>query len=99
MPRARTRKPPTQRANRPPVDTWPTLQWFVDNGGHIDLGCIPPLDCVAIAANEHGMIVALQRRSRETLAELVARLDQSLDHCLQHETFIDEINPPAPSST
>ena len=93
MPRCRNKKQSTRRAERSGAAKLPTLQWFADNGGQITLGSIPPLDCVAIAANEHGMIVALQRRPKESLADLIDRLDTSLDHCLQNETFIDEINP------
>jgi hypothetical protein len=93
MPRGRSKKKSTRRADPPVASRLPTLQWFADNGGQITFGSIPPLDCVAIAANEHGMIVALQRGSKESLAELIERLDTSLDHCLRNETFIDEINP------
>ena len=93
MRRGRSKKKSTRNAGRNSAEKLPTLQWFADNGGQITLGSIPPLDCVAIAANEHGMIVALQRRTKESLADLIDRLDTSLDHCLQNETFIDEINP------
>lgn len=78
---------------KPQPSPFPTLQAFVDHGGHIDIGRVPPLECVAIANDESTMYVALQRRRGESLMELLARLDTSLEHCLENEDFIDEINP------
>ena len=85
MPRSR----PDKTASAP----FPTLQAFIDDGGHIDIGRIHPIECVAIANDEHTMYVALRRHNGETLMELLSRLDTSLKHCLGHDEFVDEINP------
>jgi len=94
MPRSRSRKAtPPRRTSTPSPAPFPTLQAFIDCGGHIDVGRIHPIECAAIANDEHRMYVALQRRSGETLMALLARLDTSLKHCLDHDEFVDEINP------
>lgn len=89
----RTQLPPRPRKTAP--DLFPTLQDFINNGGHIDLGQIDPIECAAIASDESSMYVALQRRDGETLIDLLTRLDVSLAHCLDHDEFIDEINAPS----
>lgn len=97
MAKARPGKPPAERTKRRSASgtaALPTLQAFIDHGGHIDIGRIRPIECAAIANDEHTMYVALQRRSGETLMELLARLDAALNHCLDNDEFIDEINAP-----
>jgi hypothetical protein len=96
MPRSRPKKPASraQRTKEPTAGQFPTLQAFIDYGGHIDIGRIRPIECVAIANDEDNMYVALQRRRGESLIDLLARLDASLKHCLDNEDFIDEINAP-----
>ena len=94
MPRSRPGKSmPAARTTRTSTAPFPTLQAFIDDGGHIDIGRIRPIDCVAIANDERTMYVALQRRRGETLMELLSRLDTSLKHCLDNDEFVDEINP------
>ncbi|MHB8812614.1 MAG: hypothetical protein ACYDAE_05060 [Steroidobacteraceae bacterium] len=46
-------------------------------------------------SDEHTMLVALVRRPRETLHELLDRLETALGPALQDSTFIDEINGPS----
>jgi|GEM_PF-2454762 len=96
MARSRTKKSAKQkkRSKTASAVPFPTLQEFIDYGGHIDLGRIRPIECAAIASDEHTMYVALQRRSGETLIDLLSRLDNSLEYCLDNEEYIDEINAP-----
>lgn len=91
-PKARTRS--AEHVRTASASPFPTLQDFIDYGGHIDVGRVYPLECVAIANDEHTMYVALQRRKGESLMDLLTRLDASLKHCLDNEDFIDEINAP-----
>lgn len=72
---------------------FPTLQDFIDDGGHISIGRVRPIKCVAVANDDHTMYVALRRHSGETLMELLSRLDTSLKHCLDNDELVDEINP------
>lgn len=100
MPRARSNKSrkPKQRTTAPPAAPFPTLQAFIDSGGHFDVGHIYPIDCAAIANDDHNMYAALLRRRGESLMDLLARLDASLKHCLENDDIIDEINVPQSSS-
>ena len=100
MPGARSNKSRTPKKPKTALPTapFPTLQAFIDSGGHFDVGHIYPIECAAIANDDHNMYVALLRRRGESLMDLMARLDTSLRHCLENDDIIDEINAP-PSST
>lgn len=80
------------RPGKSSPDTFPTLQDFIDDGGHISIGRVHPIKCVAVANDDHTMYVALRRHSGETLMELLSRLDTSLKHCLDNDELVDEIN-------
>lgn len=80
---------PTSKSSTP----WPTLESFVlTEGGQISIGEIGPIECAAVASNDHNMQVALQRRPKESLAELLQRLDAALKRALDEDVFTDEIN-------
>jgi hypothetical protein len=85
---------PRSRSSKPAPVPWPTLSRFIDGGGHISIGRVPPIQCAAIANDEHIMYVALKRRRGESLTNLLSRLDESLKHCFDNEEFVDEINRP-----
>jgi len=55
--------------------------------GEITVGVLDPVGCVAVATDEHNSLAMLVRRQDETLAQLLARLDQAIDKALT-----DEIN-------
>lgn len=72
---------------------WPTLESFVlHDGGQISIGEIGPIECAAVANDDHDMKVALRRRDNESLTELLQRLDAALKRALEDELFTDEIN-------
>jgi len=81
---------------------WPTIEAFLDSEeGDISLGSIayhPSLGYTAVASDEHNMLVALVRRSGETLHQLLDRLEQALGPAIDEQIFIDEINAPTPKS-
>lgn len=89
---ARTPSKPKKRVPEPMPGPLPTLQAFIDCGGHIDVGRVYPLECVAIANDDHNVYVALQRHPDESLMDLLARLDASLKYCLDNDEVVDEIN-------
>jgi hypothetical protein len=55
---------------------------------------IPTLGYTAVASDEHNMLVALVRRRRETLHQLLDRLEQALGPALEEQIYVDEINEP-----
>lgn len=60
--------------------------------GQISVGKIGPIDCAAVANDDHAMQVALQRRPGESLADLLQRLEEALKRALDTDVFTDEIN-------
>lgn len=97
--RARSLK--RKSAPKPAASTpWPTIEAFLDaEEGDITLGGIgyhPSLRYTAVASDEHNMLVALVRRSGETLHQLLDRLDRALGPALEDQVFVDEINAPSP---
>jgi hypothetical protein len=91
----RSRKP-TRRiiGEFKPSSPWPHIEEFLESGGNIQVGRIAPLDYVAVASDEHTMLAALTRNTRETVMELIKRLDTAVDQAVNHDTLIDEINSP-----
>jgi len=76
---------------------WPTIEEFLDSEeGTISLGAIShsSLGYTAVANDEHNMLVALVRRRRETLQQLLDRLEQALGPALEEQIYVDEINEP-----
>ena len=67
--------------------------------GEITLGVIGPVACVtAVAHDRHNTLAMLVRRDRETLAELLTRLDLAIAKAQTEDVFTDEINPPSANS-
>lgn len=78
---------------------WPTIEAFLDaEEGTITLGSIgysSALGYTAVATDQHNMLVALVRRSGETLHQLLDRLEQALGPAIEDQIFVDEINGPS----
>jgi hypothetical protein len=76
-----------------PTCPFPNLEEFVlRGGGQISVGEIGPIQCAAVASDDHNMLAALQRRKTETLMQLLQRLDAALLRALEYDEFTDEIN-------
>ena len=76
-----------------PTSPWPNIEAFIDYDGNISIGRIEPIDCAAVASDDHNMLVALVRRPGETFQQLLDRFDRAIDQAVNHEVFTDEINP------
>ena len=66
--------------------------------GEITVGALHPIGCVATATDEDHCLVMLARRRGETLAQLLARLDQAIYKAFTEDVYTDEINPPTSHS-
>jgi len=77
--------------------SWPNLEAFITEGGNISLGRIAPIDCAAVASDEHGMLAALVRRKDESFMDLMQRLDVAIAKALEAGEPTDEINARQPS--
>jgi hypothetical protein len=60
--------------------------------GEITLGVLDPVGCIAVATDGHNSLAMLVRHEGETLAQLLARLDQAIDKALTEDIYTDEIN-------
>lgn len=69
---------------------------MIDDGGQISIGAILPIECAAVANDDYNCLAMLQRRPAETLLQLLGRLDAAIEHALETDEFIDEINEASP---
>ena len=70
------------------------IEAFVDSTrGQITIGEIPPIRSAVLAAVGKKVRVALLRREKETVSELLQRLDVALGQALSSNTVIDEVLP------
>jgi hypothetical protein len=75
----------------------PYIEETIEHGG-ISIGIIPPLkECIAVAHEGQNSLAMLKRRTGETLAQLLSRLDLAIARAHTDDIFTDEINPPAKS--
>jgi hypothetical protein len=87
------RASPTRKSG--PSTPWPTIEEFLDaEQGTISLGAIndASLGYAAVASDEHNMLVALVRSRRETLHQLLDRLEKALGPAIKEQIYVDEIN-------
>ena len=63
--------------------------------GHITVGVLHPTSCIAVAHDGHSTLAMLLRRPGETMAQLLARLDQAIDKALIEDIYTDEVNAPS----
>ena len=68
------------------------MEALIDNDGQITLGHIRPVGCIAVANDESNTLAMLKRRPGETLNDLLLRLDQAIEHAVEHEEYLDEVN-------
>lgn len=98
MARRRTpRTPSIGLTGLTPSSRWPNLEAFIADGGSISLGRIPPIECAAVASDEHSMLAALVRRKDESFMDLMQRFDAAIAKALDAGEFTDEINLRQPS--
>ncbi|HEY0464547.1 MAG TPA: hypothetical protein VGC79_10075 [Polyangiaceae bacterium] len=97
MKRQSTTTSSPKKPRKGPSTPWPTVEDFLDSGGTVQLGAIDPHGppaYVAVASDESNMLVALVRKRRESLHQLLDRLESALGPALEEDIFVDEINGP-----
>lgn len=65
---------------------------LVKGNGDITIGRIGPVRCAAVAADGDQQLAMLVRRPKESLEELLTRLDAAIGKAWDEEEYIDEIN-------
>jgi hypothetical protein len=61
--------------------------------GHITLGNVRPVGCVAVAHDGRQTVCMLLRREGETATQLLTRLDLAIAKAFTDGTRTDEVNP------
>jgi len=94
----RRRKPVARKSTRRVAravndESLPHIADLIEDG-QITIGEMYPVGCVAVANDGHNSLAMLRRRDGETLAQLLARLDQAIAKAFDEEIYTDEINPP-----
>lgn len=80
------------------LDSLPHLTALIEQGGQLTLGAMRPIKCAAVASDEDVCYAMLQRRTGETLQQLLARLDAAVEFAWATDQYTDEINAPSPPS-
>jgi hypothetical protein len=65
---------------------------LVKGNGDITIGRIGPILCAAVAADGDQQLAALVRRPKESLQDLLARLDAAIERAWEDDVFLVEIN-------
>jgi hypothetical protein len=72
---------------------WPHIVELLDQeGGHISIGSMPPIEGAAIAVNGQALIASLVRREGESFPELLQRLDAAIGKALHEGVVTNEVN-------
>ena len=83
------------RGNDDPLAGLANIDELISNGGEISIGQIGPVKCAATACDDDNCLAMLQRRSGETLYQLLVRLNQAIALAWDKGQFTDEINTPS----
>jgi hypothetical protein len=70
------------------------IEWLLAEHGAITLNDMPPVGCIAAAADNHTCYAMLARRTGETVLQLLQRLDTAIATAADTAITIDEVNPP-----
>jgi hypothetical protein len=60
--------------------------------GEITVGTQHSIGCIATATDGHNCLAMLVRGQRETLAQLLTRLDQAIHKAFTEDVYTDEVN-------
>ena len=74
-------------------ELWPHLAAFIKAGGHITIGCVAPIESVAIAANEAQVFAVLKPGEQESLPALLGRLEAALMQATYSGEPVNEVGP------
>jgi len=92
--RTRTRSLATKRVreNSPAITRTVPHIAELNTYGEITVGVQHSVGCVATATDGHNCLAMLVRGQRETLVQLLTRLDQAIDKALTEDVYTDEVN-------
>jgi hypothetical protein len=88
----RRRKAPTPQDGEGLAVRLKNIDFLVRGNGEVTIGRVGPIRCAAVAADGDQQLAALVRRPRESLEDLLLRLDAALQRAWDDDVFVDEIN-------
>jgi hypothetical protein len=71
----------------------PNIEALIEYDGQINIGNHQPIGCIAVANDEHNTLAMLKRRPKESLEDLLSRLDTAIERAIETDNIVDEINP------
>ena len=90
----RPHRPTGSKARSVASTALPNIETLLADHGAITLSEVPPVGCVAAAADNDTCYAMLARRKGETVLELLHRLDRAIATAVENNTTVDEVNPP-----
>jgi hypothetical protein len=88
------RRPSGSKSRRLKQTPLANIDWLLAEHGSITLNELTGLGCIAAAADNDICYAMLVRRAKETVLELLTRLDGAIATAAESNTTIDEVNPP-----
>jgi len=77
---------------KPPERRWESIEHLINGEGDITIGRVGPIRCAATAADRHNALAMLVRRPRESLEDLLTRLNEAIRATIEDGAHTDEIN-------
>jgi len=71
----------------------PNIEALIECDGQINIGNHHPIGCIAVANDQSNTLAMLKRRPKESLEDLLSRLDTAIECAIETDNFVDEINP------
>jgi len=71
----------------------PNIEALIEYDGQINIGNHQPIGCIAVANDESNTLAMLKRRPKESLEDLLSRLDSAIECAIETDKIVDEINP------
>jgi predicted HicB family RNase H-like nuclease len=71
----------------------PNIEALIEYDGQINIGYHQPIGCIAVANDESNTLAMLKRRPKESLADLLNRLDLAIEYAIETDNVVDEVNP------
>jgi len=69
----------------------PNIEALIESDGQINIGYHQPIGCIAVANNESNTLAMLKRRPKESLADLLNRLDIAIKRAIETDKIVDEV--------
>jgi len=70
----------------------PNIEALIEYDGQINIGYHHPVGCIAVANDNRNTLAMLKRRPKESLEDLLNRLDLAIECAIETDNIVDEVN-------